>query len=301
MYAFLRAPQSPADFSGMVPVWRKIDACVQEMWRSKNKKSGENIILCCFSLTRDTKTQPEGSWGPFGVLWPPSPALGCSHCPLRVTIEDTWLWGCWGPCRALRGYGVVNGRGTWHRSWLCLTAQQDCSWSWVMECFRLLYHNSWGVRWASAHTSCLPPEARTELPAKSVFLRNVENVTILQSGGSHHIIILMLNSMKAETYRALLNLYKGNEGQNAAAGSKRNCQNHHKYLRCFRKCHGCTGNDRSHQGSPGLALLEGAVVKWTSMPTGGRAQNGALKVWCGSVVAGITILALGLVCGLEMI
>lgn len=59
MYAFLRAPQSPADFSGMAPVWRKIDACVQETWRSKNKKSGENIILCCFSLNRDSKTHSQ--------------------------------------------------------------------------------------------------------------------------------------------------------------------------------------------------------------------------------------------------
>lgn len=124
------------------------------------------------------------------------------------------------------------------------------------ECFRLLYDNSCGVQWASAHTSCLPTEARSELPANSVFLRNVENVTILQSGSSHQIIILLLNSLNAETYRALLNLYKGNEEQNTAAGGKRNCQNHHEYLRCLRKCHGYIGNNKS-PGQPRPCLTGG--------------------------------------------
>lgn len=263
MYAFLRAPQSPADFSGMAPVWRKIDACVQETWRSKNKKiRREHNFVLLFTKQRLKNSQPEGSRGPFGDFCPLSPALECFWCPLhrgygaaRVHVE---LWG-------IMGWWMGEGHATGHG---CVLLQSGTLPGAVgKECFRLLYDNSCGVQWASAHTSCLPTEARSELPANSAFLRNVENVTILQSGSSHQIIILLTpwTQRLTELFLIFIKEMKSRTQLLEVRGTAKITTNTWDALE------NATGTlaITSHQGSPGLALLEGEVVKWTSLPTGG--------------------------------
>lgn len=87
--------------------------------------------------------------------------------------------------------------------------------------------------WLQPTTPDFLPEARSELPWKlSMLLKNMENTSILQSGGPHRAVT---NSMKAESCWALLvNLYKGfwkrdrTEEWNSAA--KRNYQGHHQSL-----------------------------------------------------------------------
>lgn len=95
-------------------VWREIGACMQERWRLKNKnKTRENIILCCFSLSNDTKTHSQGGAKVLLLSFVPACTWGAFRWPLYLAPETNL------GCRAaLREMGCLWQReGTWHRSW----------------------------------------------------------------------------------------------------------------------------------------------------------------------------------------
>lgn len=126
MHALLEAPEESCwlQWDGSC-VWREIGACVQERWRSKNKKPRENTILCCFSLSNDTKPHSQGEAKVLLVSFVPVCSSDAFRCPLHLALEahlgcraaQTVLWGIWDAYDRERGFGTDRGL-----SGLCLIA-----------------------------------------------------------------------------------------------------------------------------------------------------------------------------------
>lgn len=96
-------------------VWRGIGACRGGEGR-RTKTPRENIVLCCFSLSSDTKTHSQGEVKVLLFSFVPACFWGAFGCPLRLALEahlgcraaQTELWEIW---------GVYDREGPWCWLW----------------------------------------------------------------------------------------------------------------------------------------------------------------------------------------
>lgn len=130
MHAWLEAPEESCWLQwGGSCIWREIGACVTERWRSRNKKPRENIVLCCFSLSSDTKPHSQGEAKVLSHSFVAACSWGAFRCPLHLALEPVGVAGlprqCPGGCWCL-----WQGEGVWH--WAC-------HWSlWALPCCQFL-------------------------------------------------------------------------------------------------------------------------------------------------------------------
>lgn len=120
MHAWLEAPGESCWLQwGGSCVWREIGECVMERWRSRNKKPGVNIVLCCFSLSSDTKPHSQGEARVLSHSFVAACSWGAFRCPLHL------LWSSWGCGAALGDVGCLwQAERMWH--WPCLWAAWLC-------------------------------------------------------------------------------------------------------------------------------------------------------------------------------
>lgn len=91
MHALLEAQKSLAGFNGMAHTFeeKQVHACRRgDGQRTKKKKNTrENIILCGFSLSSDTKTHSRREAKVLSVSFVPACSWGALKCPLHLALE----------------------------------------------------------------------------------------------------------------------------------------------------------------------------------------------------------------------